>query len=198
MSNEITLFKPSETILCPRGNGQGDPIVIDMRAIIKTQNRIIEVQSVTPQKAPELLTSFNITWRDLHQHITFLTKEELDAERTLNRVRAGILLDEVPDLLKTRGLKDTESNRNAIIHRDDRYEAAADRVAQIHSIVEGLKGMLKATEMAYTSVKKILGESAYNFLNRTDAHYGEDVAQRPVGEVSPDERPAQGFGKPRY
>lgn len=202
MSNEITLLRPSDTVLCPRGSG-GDPIVIDLKAILKTQARIIEVQAVTPQKAPELLSAFNVTWRDLHQHITFLTKELNDAERSINRIRSTITLDEVPGILKERGLTNNEHHRNAVIELDPRYDEAVERRDQIAAVVEGLKGMLKATEMAYTSVKKLLGESAYNFLNRTDPHYGEEgKSGLAVGERSPDERPAQGsrtgFGSPRY
>ena len=66
---------------------------------------------------------------------------------------------------------------------------------------------MKAMEMAYTSTKKIIGESTYGMLNRnpgngTGGHstieIGESEFDPMKGEFAKQERPVPGFGKSRY
>jgi hypothetical protein len=202
MSTEL-IRRPDEVVLCPRGSGQGEPIVVDMKAILIAESRVIEVQSVTPAKAGELLAAFNMSWRDLHQHIVYLEKELNDAERAVNRIRATITLERANAILEEKGLKHTKDNVEAVIQLDPDFIAADERREKIAALIEWFKGKLKSFEMAYTSVKKLLGESAFNFLNRNDHRTSGDSGDRDIGEVSPDERPAQGrgyagFGTPRY
>lgn len=205
MSTELELRRADECIVCPRGSGEGSPIVIDLKAILIAESRVIEVQAVTPTKAGELLATFNVSWRDLHQNIVFLEKEKNDAERSLNRTRSTIVLDKVPDILKAKGLTNNEHHREAVVTLDPDYQSAEERMQIITAISELLKGKLKSFEMAYNSVKKLLGESAFNYLNRNDHRTSGDTGTRDIGETSPDERPAQtkpkaysGFGTPRY
>lgn len=203
MSTDL-VRSPSEFITCPRGSGEGSPIVIDLKAILVAETRVIEVQAVTPAKAGELLATFNVSWRDLHQHIVYLEKEKNDAERAMNRIKSDIFLNKVPVMLKERGLANNEHHRDAVLNLDPDWEKALDRYDQLHAVSELLKGKLKSFEMAYNSVKKLLGENAYNFLNRNDHRTSGDTGTTGVGEISPDERPAQGaarrssFGTPRY
>ncbi len=202
MSTEL-VRRADECIVCPRGSGAGSPIIIDLKAILKAESRVIEVQAVTPTKAGELLATFNVSWRDLHQHIVFLEKEKNDAERSLNRIRSTIVLDKVPEILKARNLTNNEHHREAVVTLDPEYQEAEERMDIIEAISELLKGKLKSFEMAYTSVKKLLGESAFNYLNRNDHRTSGDTGTRDIGEVSPDEKPAQGrsfsgFGSPKY
>jgi hypothetical protein len=55
-----------------------------------------------------------------------------------------------------------------------------------------LKGKLKGFEMAFTSVKKILGEGSFNMLSRLNP--GSGTGEAPVGGNNT----LPGFGIPRY
>lgn len=166
-------------IVCPRGQAGLEPILIDIKAISGIENRIHEVAVITPHKAPELLAAFNIGYLMLHQNITTLERERLLGERRANRIKAVILLDKVPNILKEKGLTNarspggSEDLRNAILAADDEYQEAVDVVEQITCVMELLKGKMKSIEMAYTSVKKILGESNTTMLNRLSALSGD-------------------------
>lgn len=197
MSDELIL-RPDETIICPRGSGEGSPIIIDLKAIVKALARISEIQSVTPMKAPELLSDFTCTWRDLSQNITFLEKERNDAYRVVNKIRSIIMLDEVPEKLKARNLSNNEHHREAIIALDPRFEEADQRKDKIEAVIGIMRTQLKAIEMAYTSVKKIIGENAYNYMGGNSHRTSGDSGSTEPGELSPSERPSQYFGTPKY
>lgn len=193
----------NQAIVCPRAGQGTSAIVIDLKAISKNEARICEVQSVTPMKAGELLSIFNISWRDLHRDISYLEKEKNDAERDLTRIRSTLILDKVPGILKEKGLTNNEHHREAVVALDPDYQRAEDILDQIKAIIELLKGKLKSFEMAYTSVKKLLGENAFNFVGRNENLSGTSSADndRDIGVTDENERPAQiksGFGTPRY
>lgn len=191
---------PREVIFCPRGSGQGDPIVIDLKAILQTEARVREVAFVTPDKAGELLASFNVSWRDLHQHTVFLEKELNDANRSLNKIKAVLILDEVPELLKKKGLTNNEAHREAIVTLDEGYSAALDRKEEIEALISWFQGKLKSFQMAFDSVKKIMSDSAFNYLggnsHRTSGGSGNsDVG---VSEQEAKQEQYKGFGTPKY
>jgi hypothetical protein len=51
-------------------------IGIDITELVKLENRLADVATVTIQKAPELLTTFNRAWLDLNRMISMLTFEK--------------------------------------------------------------------------------------------------------------------------
>lgn len=181
-------------LVVPRAGTDVSAIVIDLKAILRAEARIIEVQAVTPMKAGELLATFNVSWRDLHYNICLLEKEKNDAQRELNRIRATIILERAPKIIKERGLSDNKETREACVTLDPEYEKAEEILDQLVAAIELLRGKLKSFEMAYTSVKKLLGESAFNF-NRDISGDGGD---REPGVVDVHERKVSGFGTPKY
>lgn len=185
-------------LVVPRVGSNVSAIIIDLKAILKAEARIIEVQAVTPVKAGELLAAFNVSWRDLHQNICLLEKEKNDAQRELNRIRATVILERAPKIIKEKGLSDNKETREACVTLDSEYQTTEEVLDQLVAAIELLKGKLKSFEMAYTSVKKLLGESAYNFLNRNDHDTSGDSGDREPGVVDEYERPVSGFGKPKY
>lgn len=189
------LIKEAEhALVVPRAGADVSAIVIDLETILRAEARIIEVQAVTPMKAGELLATFNVSWRDLHYNICLLEKEKNDAQRELNRIRATVILERAPKLIKEKGLSDNKETREACVTLDPEYDKAQEVLDQLVAAIELLKGKLKSFEMAYTSVKKLLGESAFNF-NRDISGDGDD---REPGVVDKHERKVSGFGTPKY
>lgn len=158
-------------LACPRGTKGLPPLVFDMSSIYDVEARISEVAFVTPHKAPELLARFNEAFLELTRLITATEYEQIQAKKNANRIRSIILLDKAPQILKEKGLATAKSPagsedlRNAVLDSDDEYQSALDRADQITAVIKLLQGKLKAFEMAYSSVKKIIGENAYNMSN---------------------------------
>lgn len=190
-------------IVCPRAGTSVDAIAIDLRKILEAEQRMIEVQAVTPAKASELCTVFTISWRDLHQNICQLESEKVSALKIVDRRKAVITLEVMPQILKDKGLSSNKETRESVLALDSELQAAQDVVDQISAIIELLRGKLKAFEWSYATVKKIMGSSdAFNYLGRTD----DRLSANPVDEESPapiSNAPAPGsarsrFGNPRY
>ena len=186
------LLQTETAIVCPT---VGQPIVIDLSGVYRIERRIQEIAFVTSAKAPELLATFNEAYLYLHKYVTLLKYELVRATREANKVKSVILLDRVPQILESKGLTNGKSKagsedlRNAILDQDEEYQNALDKTQQIRCIIELLTGKLEGFEMGYNSVKKILGENAFNMMLRGP---GSGTGDAPVGGTNPDS-----FGKAR-
>lgn len=154
--------------------------------------RIGEIQHVTSLKAPELLATFNKAWRDAAELYAAASLDHVEAIRKVGKVKAIILLDKAPGILKDKGLASarapggSEDFRQAVLDTDPDYTHAQEVSDKIECIMELLKGKQKAIEMAFTSVKKIMddnksysyGVSAKDNLSagdNTDANVGDEI-----------------------
>lgn len=156
-------------IVCPRA--VSGTLVFDLEYFAWAESRAIEVATVTPLKAPELLTAFNRAWAECHKHVALLQYEITQAEAEVNRVKAEVLLDRVPAILKEKGLSNprspagSEDMRQAILDSDQDYVDAQRRRDQLKCVKELFVGKLKNFEMCFSSVKKILDHGgAYSYL----------------------------------
>lgn len=182
------MLTESTTILCPVINND-TPLEIDLKAILVAEIRQDEVAIVTPGKAPELLSEFNRSWRELHGLYTQLTVEKNKADKVVEQRRAVLILEEVPKVLKEKGLQSNETNREAVISLDEAYQKAQDVSDQIEAIIEYIKGKMKSFDNAFTSVKKILGGSDYNRYR--NEHLSGTTENTSAPQV-------KGFGKAKY
>lgn len=181
--------------------------IIDLEKIVGVETRIREVAFVTPHKAPELLACFNEAWRDLDGIIVKLEAEKLIAEREANKVRSVVLLDRAPDILQAKGLVTksapggSEDYRKAVLDADPEYQAAQDIVREFVCLIALLRGKQESILMAFSSVKKILGErqQASNMgLPEANPHLrGEIPSGAEAGTVVQEAPKFRGFGKVR-
>jgi len=170
-------------------------IVLDLKDILVAESRQNEVAIVTLMKAPELLALFNEAWRNVDKYVKQLIAAQNTAEHQLDRRRAKLLLEIVEGVLKGAGLSSTKDTRDAVIALDDEYQVIQDRLDQITAAAEYLKGMLKSFENAFTSVKKIMGEDAFNMANRignSNLSHGKEPNNNPKPTTT------TGYGKSRY
>jgi hypothetical protein len=192
----------SEIILCPAGNKDGQDIPIDMGHWAQLEARVIEIATVTPTKAPELLATFNRAALDLDKLGNMLELEYQLAVREAEKVRAEVLLDRVPKILQEKGLATAKSPmgsedlRNAILAQDKDYEAAQDRADQLKAMMKMIRGKYDFFERAFRSVRTLVGEQNFNFtLPARELSAGERDQRREVGINRP---PPAGFGTPKY
>jgi hypothetical protein len=149
------------SLLAPVRSGS---VAIPIRSVYEAESRIPEVATANAHKAPELLATFNIAYLDVKDVLLKLECLQIEASKDVNRRKAIVILDEVPKILAAKGLSSarspggSEDQRNAILDTDAEYLAANDRLSLIKAMIKLMEGKLKGVEMAYTSVKKILGQ----------------------------------------
>lgn len=178
-----------DLLYCPPGNGEGEPIVIDMAYWARLEQRIQEVAIVTPAKAPELLATFNRAALDLDRLANNLELEHQLAVRRAEKIRGQILLDEVPGILKAKGLATerspmgSEDMRQAILSQNTQYQCALDSADMIKAMTRVIRGKYDAFERAFRSVRTLVGEATFNFSNlnlKGDTGTAEPGARRQV------------------
>ena len=157
------------------------PLVVRLDLIAKVENRMGEVAFLTKDKAPELLSLFNVAWRDLHE-LTTLLQHELDlAKDNLTKTRGRVLLDVVLPMIKEKDLPGAKDIRDALVDADSQVQMAGARVYEISCVKELLSGKLKAIEMTYTSIKKIMGEGSFNYSTPNSNLSAGGKSSVPVG-----------------
>lgn len=178
-------------LLARRVSPNSGGLALDLNEILAVEARIGEIAHVNPHKAPELLAAFNKAWLDAGDHLNKLEEEINNGEQYIGQVRGEILLDRADGILRERGLKGSADLRQAIVDTDPEYIEASSRLRALQAARASLKNKQKAFEMAYHSVRRIVGENAYNRRNKPGTDIGQDT---PVGGT--DHR--SGFGKPVY
>jgi hypothetical protein len=176
-----TMATEAIELTCPRGDPLKGTLKFEMTKVYAAQNRIPEVAYVNTQKAPELLAVFNEAYLDLTRALSWLEVEVGAAEAGVQRRRSTVILDLSPDILKKKGyLKSSQDLREACVNDDDEYQALMERQTAILAMKEFLRGKLKALEMAYTSVKKIIGDKPMlGGRNPYAGHNPDDQARAP-------------------
>jgi hypothetical protein len=193
----------STDLVVPLGDGSAD-LRISLGDIMTAEIRQDEVACVTPGKAPELLSTYNRAWRDTHQWMSRLEAEKNKAEKAQRNRRGVLILEVIPEKLKLLDMKSSADIREAVIDTDVEYGALTDRVDQIKAAIMFLKGKLESFENAFTSVKKIMGESTYNFGGGPSLPAGTGSGRvggngPPSGERPPSTSRGGGvFGQPKF
>lgn len=178
-------------IVCP-GGGNAPPIKINLDQILVDELRQDEIAAVTPQKAGELFASFGRAWRDLNKICNELGSALTRAEKTMNDRRSVLLVEVVPGTIKSKGLDSNKETREAIIHLDEEHRRLMDIRDEISATLEFMQGKKKSFETASHNLRKLMGEEAFNFGNRTS-----NPALSGGGPPRPTTT-SSGFGKPRY
>lgn len=186
-------------LVVPSGSMLEADLTIDLAAILRSEIRQDEVANVTPIKAGELLAEFNRSWRDIHSVISRLEAEKNKAEKEANKRKGILLLEEIPRILKDKGITSTADTRQAVIDTDGEYEILTDRFDQLRAAIFYLKGKLESFENAFTSTKKILGESTFNYGNMGGGPKGDTHSKGDPSLLKPALAPvAAGFGNARF
>jgi len=176
---------------------------ISLGDILTAEIRQDEVACVTPGKAPELLSTYNRAWRETHQWVSRLESEKNRAEKALRARKGVLILEVIPEKLKTMDMKSSVDIREAVIDTDVEYGLLTDRADQIKAAIMFLKGKLESFENAFTSVKKLIGENVYAYgapsmsagtgTGRVGGN-GSQSGDRPVSAS----RGGGVFGKPKF
>jgi hypothetical protein len=170
------------TYVVPRGKGDGDPILLDIKAVVTAEQRLQEVAFVTREKAPELLATYNQHWLTLNDAVTMLTFERNEADGAVKDAYSEALLDVNDEALKKRGhAKGSQDLREALATLDPRHKEARARLNEIKAVLSYVEGKRKAFEHAYQSVKKLVDEGK---LPERPLHAPTELARKSAARFS--------------
>jgi hypothetical protein len=135
------------------------------------------------------MSVFNRGYLDASNLFARAKLEQARAEDSVNQIRANLLIDKVPGLLKEKGISSSVDMRQALVEADPEYQEARERLAQLDAMVEYLKGKMKFLENAYTSVKKIMDTGNWQMqLKGVKSELSGGSSNAPIGTR---------FGNPR-
>jgi hypothetical protein len=191
------------TVTVPSPRSDIPARTLNLKNIQIAEARHGEVAMVTPVKAPELLVLFNGAWNDCDTYHKQLSYALTVAEQELGNRRSTILLYEVETFLKGKNIPSTKDTRDAVIMLDTTVQELQGNVDQLKAVAEYMKGKMKFFEHAYSSVKKIMGEDAYNMSSRPNPNLSGGGSPKPFQQQTPTTTPTQttkssGYGKARY
>lgn len=169
------------SLVCPRGDGKGEPISLNLGKILETESRLMELSCITVDKAPELMAAFNKSWLELQRTVTVLRYEYVKAEDAIRKRKAVILLDYAEDILKSKGLKSSADLRMAIVESDDEYVQTQDRASFLKSVISLLEGKMTAFENGFTAIKKLLSTIQLPANAIRDRGYEKEESPLPPG-----------------
>jgi len=142
----------SRLITVQRGNPTHGVLSLDMSKVYEVEQRITETRTVNPMTAPELRSVFNEACSLATKYIAWVKYEILNAKKNLDLVRAEILLDKLPSILKDlkdQGIKDSADIRDSIVKRDTEYQTALDVLNTLEATKQLLDSKAKTFERAY-------------------------------------------------
>jgi hypothetical protein len=156
------------------GRSDGSAGFLDLREVYSSESRLAEVQSVNAQKAGELLSCFNRAYLLLGDHLHALATWTNEAEAAARKRRAVVVLDEVPRILREKGLSSarspsgSEDLRAAVLDADAEYSKYQDVLAQLKAAAALLSGKQEGFRRAFGSVKCLVeAEGRTGYGNRT-------------------------------
>lgn len=148
-------------IVCPSGDPDGSPTVIDLVAIFKSEARQDEVAIASKSTAPELAAEFLRSWRNLDKQLGIVRSEKLKAAKHLENRKAQLLVNFIPGEIKSKGLASNDATRNALITLDIEASKLQDTFDQIEGVYLYLQGKMHSFERAHSSSHKIMGDNSY-------------------------------------
>lgn len=111
--------------------------------IAHAEQRLVEAKIVNGATYAELEYVYNEGYREAVKHMSVVGYEITKAEKHIRALKSQFLIDEYPDFLKEKKLKDNTANREAFLERQESYTDAMDRLAMLQALQTLLEGKIK-------------------------------------------------------
>ena len=130
------------------------PVTLSFTKINEGEKRLIESKVVNGATYSDLEYSFNEGYREAKKNLSVVGYEITQAKKKMRSAKSRYLLDEYPDFLKAKGLKDNSANRDAFLERQEEYVSAQDRIDMLTAMESLLEGKVKVFENVCRYMKK--------------------------------------------
>ena len=98
--------------------------------------------------------TYNEGYREASKNLSIVGYEIAKAKQIVRKIKSEHLLDEYPDFLKEKKLKDNTAMREAYLESQDKYVNATDRVDMLTALESLLEGKIKVFENVCRYMKK--------------------------------------------
>jgi hypothetical protein len=134
--------------------GSSEQIVLPMSAIKEGERRLVEAKIVNPATYSELEFVFGEGYREARKNVTVIGYEISKAEKALREAKSVAILDDYPEFLKEKGLKDNATVRDAFLEKRPEYVAAQDRIDMLKAMLDLMEGKIKVFENVTRYMRK--------------------------------------------
>jgi hypothetical protein len=119
---------------------------LSVSKIREGESRLIESRIVNPGTYSDLEYIFNEGYREAKSNLSVVMYEITKSEKVLREVKSRHLLDEYPDFLKEKKIKDNSDVREAYLQRIAEYVSAKDRIDLLKAVESSMEGKIKVFE----------------------------------------------------
>jgi hypothetical protein len=137
------------TLELPRGVPGTEPLRLDMLKINLAENRLSETRSVNIGTMAELVSVFNESCNLTTKYIAWVKYELLKAEKEFDLAKAAVIIDQIPAIVKERGIKDNADFRDAMVNRDQNCDSMREIILHLKAAQTFLEAKAKSFERAY-------------------------------------------------
>lgn len=134
--------------------GSFPALILDTTKIKEGEHRLYEAQVVNPGTYANLEYVFNEGYREGRRHLSAIGYQITQAEKAQRSARSRALLDDYPDYLKKKGIKDSAGIRDAYLETVQEFVAAQDRIDMLKAMEALIDGKVKSFENTCRYMKK--------------------------------------------
>lgn len=154
MSN-VPVDQNSDYIMIPELNGS--PSVKLFTGNIKSaETRFIDAKNVNWATYNELEYSFNEGYREAKKNLVDIGYALSRTAKLQNERKSLLILDEYPDFLKMKAMKDSATVRDAFIEKDELYTNYQNRFDQLKAMEAMMEGKIKVFENVCRFIRKTI------------------------------------------
>lgn len=146
-------FADSVEFLIPSFMDRPD-ISLDFSNIKEGESRLIEARAVNPSTYSDLEYCFNEGYREAKKNLTIVGYEIMQANKILRKLKSEYLLDDYPEFLKSKKLKDNASNRDGFLEMQEDFVKTQDRIDMLTSLSSLLDNKIRVFENVCRYMRK--------------------------------------------
>lgn len=153
MNDKDLISKETATLTIPAFCNTPE-IILDITKIKEGENRFIEAKVVNGATYSDLEYSFNEGYRQAKQNLSTVRYQISMAKKEIRRIKSEYLLDEYPEFIKERKIKDSTATKEAFLEQKEEYVAAMDRLALLEAMECSFEGKIKVFENVCKYMRK--------------------------------------------
>lgn len=135
----------------------GDLAMVPVLNLTQTkiaESRLIEAKTVNAATYADLSYCFNESYRELKKALAEVGHRLGKANKRLDEAKSRVLIDELPEFIKEKKLKDTSETRMAYMVRDPEISSLMDQVNTMEAMEKLIEGKIKVMERACHTMNK--------------------------------------------
>ncbi len=148
------IFDPKDHFVIERNDGK-PTLALDLSETNLAMSRLHEIRNVNTATFGELLTTFISANSELANAIASVRQEIVKVDHKISLLRSRLLIEEVPVLIETKKLKNTQDVCNSLIMLNPEYANLSYSYEVLKSALDILESKVKTLRDAQFAVRDI-------------------------------------------